>query len=204
MLLQKTMGYSAMAAGFAVLPIAAVNMAVARTALPQAVPRFGHRAVLATGMALVAAGTAGLAAGLHPGATYATAVLPASILFATGLPAVFVGATAPALQAVPGEHTGSASGVLNTAQRLGAALGLTALPLLATHWAARHGGPSEPHALSDGLRLGLAGAAALAAVGTLSALAMLPRYRATAPKTGRQHTSADPAAIGDQATDGEA
>ncbi|WMX43826.1 MFS transporter [Streptomyces roseicoloratus] len=213
MLLQEGMGYSAMAAGFAVLPIAAINMTVARTALPHAVRRFGHRAVLAAGMALVAAGTAGLALGLHPGASYASAVLPASILFAAGLPAVFVSATAPALTAAPGEHTGSASGVLNTAQRLGAALGLTALTLLATHWTARHGGPADPRALSDGLRLGLAGAAALAAVGVIAALIMLPRARAgaagaspdrrtTAPATGRQHTSAGPAA-GTETTGGE-
>ncbi|MFJ3670314.1 MFS transporter [Streptomyces sp. NPDC090106] len=200
MLLQETMGYSAMAAGFAVLPIAAINMAVARTALPRALRRYGHRAVLAAGMTLVAVGTAGLAAGLHPGATYATAVLPASVLFAAGLPAVFVGATAPALKAVPAEHTGSASGLLNTAQRLGAALGLTALTLLATHWTARHGGTADPHALSDGLRLALAGAAGLAAVGTVTTLAMLPRH---GPAPTRQSTSAEPVPATIDTTDGE-
>ncbi|MGW3495696.1 hypothetical protein [Streptomyces sp. NPDC001020] len=87
--------------------------------------------------------------------------------------------------------------------------------LLATHWTASHGGPPEPHAPSGGLRLGPAGAAVLAAVGTITALTMLPRDRATAtgsdpnrraptPPTRRQHTTPGPTATGSQAADGEA
>ncbi len=172
LMLQQAMGYSALAAGFAVLPIAAVNMVTARTALPWAIGRFGSRVVLAAGMFLVALGLAGYAILLHPGASYLTAVLPASLIFAAGLPAVFVGSTAPAVRSAPENQQGAASGLVNTAQRLGAALGLTALLMASAAWTDNRGSGDGATALADGLRLGFAGAAAIAVLGILCALAM--------------------------------
>ncbi|MFW5419821.1 MFS transporter [Nocardiopsis sp. CNT-189] len=173
MVLQEAMGYSAAAAGLAVLPVAAANLAAARTAVPWAMGRFGPRAVLAAGMALLAAGLAGHAALLQPGAGYLTAVLPSALLIGAGLPAVFVAATAPAVRAAGDDLTGAASGLVNTAQRVGAALGVTGLLLAADAWAGSAGGGTA--AVADGLRLGLAGAAALAVAGVLCALLLVPR-----------------------------
>ncbi|WP_223167978.1 MFS transporter [Nonomuraea sp. SYSU D8015] len=175
MMMQEVLGYSAIAAGFAVLPVAVVNMVIARTALPWAMGRFGHRAVLTAGMGLLAAGLTGYALLLHPGAGYLTAVLPPSLVFAAGLPAVFVGSTASAVRAAPKEHTGAASGLLNTAQRLGAALGVTGLLLAASAWTAARGGTGDPQALADGLRLGFGGAAALAVLGVGCAVSLFAR-----------------------------
>ncbi len=172
LMLQQAMGYSALAAGFAVLPIAAVNMVTARTALPWAMGRFGSRVVLAAGMFLLALGLAGYAILLHPGAGYLTAVLPASLIFAVGLPAVFVGSTAPAVRSAPESQQGVAAGLVNTAQRLGAALGLTALLMASTAWTTNRGSGDGASALADGLRIGFAGAAGLAVLGILCALSM--------------------------------
>jgi hypothetical protein len=86
LLLQQVLGYSAIAAGFAVLLIAGVNMLTARAVLPRALGRYGPRLVLAAGMSLLAVGLAGYAVLLKPGAGFVTAVLPPSIAFAIGLP----------------------------------------------------------------------------------------------------------------------
>lgn len=178
LVLQDVMGYSAIAAGFAVLPVAVVNMVTARTVVPWAVGRFGTRLVLAGGMGLLALGLAGYALLLHPGAGYLIAVLPSSVLFATGLPAVFVGSTASAVRVAPEEHKGTASGLLNTAQRLGAALGVTGVLLASAAWTASH--ETSVNAVADGLRIGFAVAAGLAVLGVLCALVMFTRRRVDA------------------------
>lgn len=182
-MLQEVMGYPAIAAGFAVLPVAVVNMVVARTALPWAVRRFGHGGTFAVGMGLLSVGLVGFAVLPHPDAAYLTAVLPACVVFAAGLPAVFLGATASAVRAAPEQHSGAASGLLNTAQRLGSAIGVTALVLAASEWTAAHGGTSD--ALADGLRLGFAGAAALAILGVVCGLAMFTRRPAMSEGSAR-------------------
>ncbi|GAA3137619.1 DHA2 family efflux MFS transporter permease subunit [Planomonospora alba] len=184
LMLQDVLGYSALAAGFAVLPIAAVNMVTARTVVPWAAGRFGMRAVLAAGMGLLALGLTGYAVLLRPGAGFLTAVLPPGLVFAAGLPAVFVGSTASAVRAAPEEQKGAASGLLNTAQRLGAALGVTGVLLLSAAWTASHGDTA------GGLRIGFAVAAGLAVLGVVCALAMSSARRpagtaaAPAPERG--------------------
>ncbi|MFI6867077.1 MFS transporter [Nocardia sp. NPDC050406] len=159
-MLQEHGGYSAIEAGFAVLPIALVNLVVARAVVPRAMERYGSRLVLAGGMALQATGLAGFAVLMTPGADYLTVILPVSLVFAVGLPPVFVGSMAPVLRAAADADKGAASGVVNTVQRLGASLGLTAALIVA----ARVGGKA-------GLRIDFAAAAVLAALGVVVALA---------------------------------
>ncbi|MGN9839706.1 MFS transporter [Nonomuraea sp. H19] len=179
LMLQEVMGYSAIAAGFAVLPIAVVNMVTARTVLPWAVGRFGTRLVLAAGMGLLGSGLTGYAIFLHAGAGFLTVVLPFSIAFAMGLPAVFVGSTASAVRAAPADQQGAASGLLNTAQRVGAALGLTGVLLAAAAWT---GSQADP---ASGLRAGFAIAAGLAVLGIGCALVMFTRRGADPATTPR-------------------
>ncbi|MFI7444721.1 MFS transporter [Nonomuraea indica] len=186
LMLQEVMGYSAIAAGFAVLPIAVVNMVTARTVVPWALGRLGPRVVLAAGMGLLMLGLAGYALLLHPAAGFLTAVLPPGLAFAVGLPAVFVASTSPAVRAAPEDQKGAASGLLNTAQRLGAALGVTGALMTSAAWTASRDGAAS--ALADGLRAGFAVAAGLAALGILCALLMFTRRRAdhAAGSTRRQ------------------
>lgn len=94
------------------------------------------------------------------------------LVFAVGLPAVFVGSTASAIRAAPADRQGAASGLLNTTQRVGAALGLTgALPAAAT-WT---GTGTD---VAGGLRVGFAIAAGLAVLGIVCALVMFTRRSA--------------------------
>jgi hypothetical protein len=68
---------------------------------------------------------------LSPGDAYLTLILPASILMAVGVGLSLVSATAVAVQGVPREQSGLASGLLNSSRFIGGALGLAALTTIA-------------------------------------------------------------------------
>ncbi|MGK8523679.1 MFS transporter [Nocardia asteroides] len=165
--LQNAQGYSPTASGLAVLPVAAVNIVVSRTLIPFALAKLGPRGVLAAGMA---AQTVALAwfARLPEHASYLVDVLPGAVVFGVGLPAAFVGVTVPAVTAVDEADRGIAAGVVNTAQRVGSGIGVTAVLLLAQAVAERAGGDSV-----DGIRAGFAAAAALALLGCLLTVLVL-------------------------------
>lgn len=183
---QNVLGYSAIVAGFGVLPIALINIAVSRTLVPRVLARFGPRVLLVGGFALVALGLAGF--GRAPvGGSYLVDVLPAAVLFAVGLPAVFVGSTLPAVKSVAECDTGVVGGVVNTAQRVGSSLGVGTLLALAA-WHTSFASAGSPAArLNAGYQWGFLGAAALAAIGVGVAIAVLTRLPAMLP------TEADPA-----------
>lgn len=175
MYLQEVAGYDPMASGFAVLPVALVNMLVARTVLPIALSRYGARVVLTAGMLALTAGLGGFVR-LPVHGTYLVDVLPASLVFGVGLPAAFAGVTIPAVTAVADADTGVASGIVQTAQRVGAALGATAATAIAAGWTYAHPG-SHLAAYTGGLRVAFAAAAAVAAVGAVVAATVIRRDR---------------------------
>ncbi|WP_119730119.1 MFS transporter [Thermomonospora amylolytica] len=178
--LQNTQGYGPTRSGLAVLPVAAVNIAVSRTLIPYALKRIGARGVLAAGLALQALAM-GWFARLPEHGSYVIDVLPAALLFGIGLPAAFVGVTVPAVTAVDKADTGIAAGIVNTAQRVGSGIGVTALLLLA---ASVTGDPERPSrsAYVDGVQAGFAAASALAALGCLLTLTLLRNRAAAAPE----------------------
>lgn len=186
--LQNTQGYSPTRSGLAVLPVAVANIAVSRTLIPQALRRIGARGVLAAGLALQALAMAWLAR-LPEHAVYAIDVLPAALVLGVGLPAAFVGVTVPAVTAVGESDTGIAAGIVNTAQRVGSGIGVTALLLLAA--TVTGGTPNAPRtAYIDGLHAGFAAASALAALGCLLTLTLLrhrPAPTAPTTDTGTDH-----------------
>lgn len=180
--LQRVAGYSPLASGFAVLPVALVNMLVARILLPAALRRHGARAVLTAGMVLLALGLGGLAR-LPIHGTYWIDVLPASLVFGVGLPAAFAGVTIPAVKSVAPADTGIASGIVQTAQRVGAALGATAATALAAAWTATHPG-AHLAAYTGGLRAAFAAAAAVAVLGALVAATVIRAYQEPSAPAG--------------------
>ncbi|WP_280299200.1 MFS transporter [Nocardia abscessus] len=177
--LQNTQGYSPTASGLAVLPVAVVNIVVSRTFIPFLLAKIGPRGVLATGMALQTAALAWFAR-LPEHTFYLVDVLPGAIVFGIGLPAAFVGVTVPAVTAVDEADRGIAAGVVNTAQRVGSGIGVTAVLLLAQTVTERAGGSSV-----DGIRAGFAAAAALALLGCLLTVLVL-RVPATDSSAGAE------------------
>jgi EmrB/QacA subfamily drug resistance transporter len=127
--LQENVGYSAFAAGAALLPVNAIMLALSPVAGRMAA-RIGARLPMAAG-ALIAGGGMLLFARVQPGASYVRVVLPAAIVFGLGLACMVAPLTAAVLAAVSEREAGVASGINNAAARLAGLLAAAALPLAA-------------------------------------------------------------------------
>ncbi|MDA2806543.1 MFS transporter [Nocardiopsis suaedae] len=189
--LQNTQHYSPTESGLAVLPVAAANIVISRTLLPLALDRLGAWRVLTAGLGLQAVAMA-LFARLPEHGDYLTDVLPGAVLLGIGLPAAFVGVTAPALAAVDEADAGIAAGIVNTAQRVGSGLGVTVVLLIAELASRRS---AMPDAYLSSLNLAFAVAAALAATGAVLTVALL-RTR-PGPPTGPTLDTSAPATAHD-------
>jgi EmrB/QacA subfamily drug resistance transporter len=127
--LQVTLGYSAVQAGAATLPITVLLLALSSPsgAIAQ---RIGPRIPLAAGAVLAGAGLL-LMARIHPGDGYLTGVLPSLAVFGVGLGTLITPITATVLASVDSRHSGIASAVNNALSRLGQMIAVAALPLAA-------------------------------------------------------------------------
>ena len=159
--LQAAMGYSALRAGASLLPIN-VLMLVLSPLAGRFAARVGPRWPMVIG-SLIAAGGMLLFTRVTPGASYATSVLPAAIVFGIGLACLVAPLTSVALGALGEERAGLASGVNNAVARFAGALAVAAIPL-----AAGLGGVRELDAatLSSGFGRAMLICAALCAAGS--------------------------------------
>jgi MFS family permease len=128
--LQKVLGYRAITAGISQLPLAAGIILAAGMASPL-VNRLGIRRVLVGGLALFAGGLIWFAQ-LPVHGAYLANVLGPSLLIALGLGLAFVPITILAETGVKDREYGLASGLVNTSQQIGGALGLAVLTTIAT------------------------------------------------------------------------
>jgi EmrB/QacA subfamily drug resistance transporter len=127
--LQGVLGYSALQAGASLLPINVLMVTLSPVA-GRLAARVGPR-FLMTGGSLVAAVGMLLFARVHPGARYATSVLPPAIVFGVGLASFVAPLTSVALGALGERRAGLASGVNNAVARLAGLLAVAVLPLAA-------------------------------------------------------------------------
>lgn len=172
---QQALHYDALTAGLAMLPIAALSLPVGTLLVPRALDHLGARRVLALGMFLLAAGAALFARAPIPN-TFVLDILPGSVLMALGLPATFVGVNIAALTAVGQADSGLASGLMNTAQRIGSGIGISALVAVFVARVGQVGAvgvQTDALTLSAGFQLAFLGAAALALLGAALALVIL-------------------------------
>ncbi|MCJ0869393.1 MFS transporter [Streptomyces sp. AP-93] len=127
--LQVVSGYSALAAGAALLPTTALMLLLsARSA--QLGERIGPRIPLTVGPLLCAAGML-LMLRVGPQAPYVRDVLPALLVMGLGMAALVAPLTATVLSSVDPGRAGLASGINNAAARAAGLLAVAALPLLA-------------------------------------------------------------------------
>jgi len=178
--MQQVLHYSALKTGVAYLPLTLTIIALAGIA-QALVTRVGVRRVLPVGLAL-AAGSLVLLAQLPADGHYFWDVFPAFVISAIGLAFTFIPLTIAALMGVQESDAGVASGLLNTTQQIGGAIGLAAASTIATtftgHYVTDHPGasPLSGPALTYGFQITfyvLAGVAALAAV--LAAVMIEPK-----------------------------
>ena len=124
-------GYSATAAGAALLPLPLI-LTVTSPVAGALAGRIGARLPLTVGPLVVAAGFL-LALRIDSGASYWTSVLPMMIVIALGMSGAVAPLTTAVLTSVDQEHTGSASGINSAVARTG---GLVATALLGSVLAA--------------------------------------------------------------------
>jgi len=129
--LQDVRGFSPIGSGVAFLPMTAGIMA--GSVMAQAlIRRFGVKPVLVSGLTAAALGMVWMTQ-LTAGSSYAGGVLPGLILLALGMGNTFVPLTLTATANIRSDDQGLASGIFNTAQQVGGALGLAILSTIATH-----------------------------------------------------------------------
>ncbi|MFE4957028.1 MFS transporter [Streptomyces sp. NPDC056653] len=127
--LQKVLGYGSARTGLAMLPAAAVIGAVSLGVSARLNARFGERRVLLAGLVLLV-GVLGLLARVPVHAHYLTDLLPVMLLaagFGLALPAL----TALGMSDAKADDAGLASGLFNTTQQIGMAVGIALLSTLA-------------------------------------------------------------------------
>jgi EmrB/QacA subfamily drug resistance transporter len=127
--LQVTLGYTALQAGAATLPITVLLLALS-TPSGAIAQRIGPRIPLTIGAVLAGTGLL-LMTRIHPGDGYLTGVLPSLIVFGVGLGTLITPITATVLASVDSRHSGIASAVNNALSRLGQMIAVAALPLAA-------------------------------------------------------------------------
>jgi EmrB/QacA subfamily drug resistance transporter len=183
--MQQVLHYSALKTGVAYLPLT-LTIIVLATVAQNLVTRIGVRRILPVGLVLAAGGLV-LLAQVPANGHYFFDLFPAFLIGAVGLAFTFVPMTIAALMGVEEADAGVASGLLNTSQQIGGAIGLATASTIATSFTSRyvdsHAGATAlgGSALTYGFQITfyvLAGVAALAAV--LAATMIESRPSATA------------------------
>jgi EmrB/QacA subfamily drug resistance transporter len=163
--MQQVLGYDAMEAGLAYLPLALTIIVTAGVA-SQLVTRLGFKPVLMGGLLLVAAGLVWLSQVPVDG-SYTADLLGPTIIAGAGLGFSFVPVTIGAVSGTKPHEAGLASGIINTSQQVGGALGVAVLSTIA--FANVNEFRPDPAALTDGFGNAFLVGAGFAFVGFLIA-----------------------------------
>jgi EmrB/QacA subfamily drug resistance transporter len=190
--MQQVLGYSAIETGLAWLAMSLTALLSSITA-SVLVTRIGPRWPLAAGLVIATVGMV-LLARIPADGSYVTDLMPGLLVVGLGLGSAFVALSIGALEGVAERDSGLASGLINTTQQVGGALGVAVLSTLAL---SRSNdliaeGTAPPVALTDGFQIALYAGAAFAAAGAVAVLALVRREPAAEPvlETATESTSA--------------
>ncbi|MEA2380387.1 MAG: hypothetical protein QOH72_358 [Solirubrobacteraceae bacterium] len=183
--MQQVLGYDALKTGFAYLPLA-LNIIVSAGVASQLVTRVGFKPTLIAGLVLVAIGLVWFAQ-VSPTGGYVSDVLFPSLVTAWGLGLAFVPVTIAAVTGTRPDEAGLASGLINTAQQVGGALGLAILAAVANGRTANvlaSGVRSPAVALTEGFQDAFLVGAGFAVLATILAAVMI------SSRDSREHAEA--------------
>jgi EmrB/QacA subfamily drug resistance transporter len=171
--MQNVLGFSAIKAGLSYLPLA-VSIILAAGLASFLVTKIGFKPVMAAGMSFVAAGLLWFSQ-ISVDGSFVGDVLGPSLLAAVGLGFSFVPVTIAAMSGVRDREAGLASGLINTSQQIGGALGLAILSSIAF---SRVGdlaeqGQTGPAALTEGYADAFMVGAGIAVLGVIAALTLI-------------------------------
>lgn len=187
---QQVLGYTPLEAGLAQLPIALL-IVLAAAPTQQLVTRIGPRVPMVAGLLLVAGGLFWFAQ-VSPGGSFIADILGPSVLAGVGAAMAFIAGTIAATTGTAEDDAGLASGLLNTSQQVGGAIGVAAIAAIATARttnviSAGEGVPAV--ALTEGYQTGYLVAATVALVAAIVVAALVPS------RTEQRSTEAEPARI---------
>jgi EmrB/QacA subfamily drug resistance transporter len=182
--MQQVLGFSALEAGLAYLPLA-VGIIIAAGGSAGLVTRFGFKPVLVTGLIITAAGLVWFSQ-VSPDGSYVSDILFPSLLAAVGLGLAFVSMTVAAVSGVEAHEAGLASGLINTSQQIGGALGLAILATVANTQTndAFANGAQPATALTEGFQAAFAVGAGIAIAGAVLAMILV------SGRASREHAEA--------------
>jgi EmrB/QacA subfamily drug resistance transporter len=193
--MQQVLGYSAIKAGLSYLPLA-LTIVFAAGLGGQLVTRFGFKPILAIGLGLVSLGLLWFSQ-ISTSGGFVSDILGPSLLAAAGLGFGFVTSTIAAVAGVEDHEQGLASGLINTSNQIGGALGLAVLSSIATSQtkdALATGTSTLPSALTDGFQSAFLGGAVFAALGVVATLTLI---RTRDSKAHVEMANAQPAQVAD-------
>jgi EmrB/QacA subfamily drug resistance transporter len=166
--MQQVLGYSAIKAGLSYLPLAIAIILSAGIA-SGLVTKVGFKPILATGMVLIATGLVWFSQ-ISPDGTFLADILGPSLLAAVGLGFAFVPVTIAAVSGVDDREQGLASGLINTSQQVGGALGLAILAAIAN---SEIGTSRDPAVLTDGFSSAFLVGSVFAVLGLIATLFLI-------------------------------
>jgi EmrB/QacA subfamily drug resistance transporter len=192
--MQRVLGYGAIDVGLAFLPVAVLIGLFSVAITARLIVRFGARATLLPGLVAIAAGLA-LFQRAPVDANYVTDLLPVMVLLGIGGGLLFPALMTLAMSAATREDSGLASGLVNTTQQVGGALGLAVLATLSASRSdsLRAGGDSAASALTGGYHLAFAIAAGLVVAAVVLTVTLLGPERAVAISEEREAQGAEAA-----------
>jgi len=180
--MQQVLGYSALQTGLAFLPHALAAMIAAPLA-SQLVSRLGVKLTLVLGMVAVMVGLL-LLTGISVQASFVRDLLPGTVIVGLGIVTGLVTVTIAATSGVSDRNQGLASGLLNTSDQIGSAIGLAILVAVATA-RTQAIAPStgySPIATTGGFQAALGVGAGFAALGILVAVLMIRKSAGQRPR----------------------
>jgi EmrB/QacA subfamily drug resistance transporter len=192
--LQRVLGYDSIEVGLAFLPVAISIGVLSFSISAKLIMRFGATATLLPGLVFVAIGLA-LFQRVPVDGNYVTDLLPTMLLLGIGAGLAFPSLMTLAMAGAGPEDSGLASGLVNTTQQVGGALGLAVLATLSADRteSLRGDGESTAQALTGGYHLAFAIAAGLVVAGIVVALALLRTDSRTEVSTEQEDHAAEPA-----------
>jgi len=168
--MQQVLGYSPIHAGLSYVPLSLAIIGSAALG-GQLVTKVGFKPVLAAGLAFIAIGLLWFSQ-ISVGGGFTTDILGPSVLAAIGLGFSFVTTTIAAVSGVEEHESGLASGLINTSQQIGGAIGLAVLSTIATQ-VTGEANVGDPAALTDGFQAAFLGGAGFAALGLVLTLVLI-------------------------------
>jgi MFS family permease len=179
--LQRVLGYGSLATGLSYLPATLALGVISQGPAAWAANRFGIKRTIIGGLGLMALGLMLFARAPVDGG-FLVDVLPGMLVLGVGAAFGFMAVILAATAGVPEDEAGLASGLVNTSQQMGGALGLAALAAVAAYATGVAGSRPEVVALSFGYHAAFLVGAGCVVLGALLAAVLLRLPKEASPE----------------------